>query len=192
MPHLTLAFPAEHRGVNVHKSANVTKVEKTSSGSLLVHIDDSSTPVEADCLLWAIGRAPNTDDLGLETVGVEVDEKGNVKADEYQNTNVQDIYSLGDVAGKVLLTPVAIAAGRKLGNRLFGGEKYKNDKLSYENVPSVVFSHPTIGSIGLSEPDAREKYGDKVKIYKASVRRRLPLLNIFMQDRVYVNHCGSS
>ena len=169
-------MPSEKQGVNIHKSANVKKVEKTSSGSLLVHVDDSDKPIEADCLLWAIGRSPNTDDLGLEVVGVKTDKKGNVTADKYQNTNIQDIFSLGDVAGKALLTPVAIAAGRKLGNRLFGGEKYKDDYLSYENIPSVVFSHPTIGSVGMTEAEAREKYGDKVKIYSTGVGVRLSSL----------------
>ena len=91
-----------------------------------------------------------------------------VKADEYQNTNVENIYSLGDVCGKIELTPVAIAAGRLLSNRLFGGPDHKNAKLDYENIPSVVFAHPEIGSIGMTEPAAREKYGDKVKVYNTS------------------------
>ena len=97
------------------------------------------------------------------------DERGHIVADEYQNTNVENIYSLGDVSGKVELTPVAIAAGRKLSDRLFGGPQFKDSKLDYDNIPSVVFAHPEVGSVGLSEPAAREKYGDdKIKVYKTS------------------------
>ena len=126
--------------MNVHKTSNVTKVEKTSSGSLLVHIDSMDKPLEVDILLWAIGRHANTEELGTDKIGCELDKQGDVVVDDYQNSNVPNIYAIGDVAGKVLLTPVAIAAGRRLSNRLFGPEKYKDDKLSYENIPSVVFS----------------------------------------------------
>lgn len=130
----------EKTGVNIHKKTNVKKVEKTANG-LLVYTDPSEKPVEVDVLLWAIGRHANTERLGLENVNVKVTEKtGDIVADEYQNTNVENIYAIGDVAGKVLLTPVAIAAGRRLSNRLFGPAQYKDDKLSYEDIPSVVFS----------------------------------------------------
>jgi glutathione reductase (NADPH) len=92
------------------------------------------------------------------------------KVDEYQATSAENIYAVGDVGGKALLTPVAIAAGRRLSNRLFGPAKFKDQKLDYNNIPSVVFSHPTIGSVGMTEPEAKEKFGeDKVKIYKTSV-----------------------
>lgn len=115
---------------------------------------------------WA---SPEVEDLGLDKAGVGVDKKGHIIADEYQNTNVDGIYSLGDVCGKIELTPVAIAAGRALGNRLFGGPKFKDSKLDYTNIPSVVFAHPEVGSIGMTEPEAKEKFGeDKVKVYKTS------------------------
>ena len=126
--------------MNVHKHSHVKRVEKTDSGSLLVHIDSLDKPLEADVLLWAIGRGSNTEELGADKAGVKLDDKGDVVVNDYQETNVPDIYAVGDVGGRVLLTPVAIAAGRRLSNRLFGGEKFKNDKLSYENIPSVVFS----------------------------------------------------
>lgn len=166
----TLTPYMEKTGLNVHKKTNVQKVEKTESGALRLHLDSQSAPLEVDVLLWAIGRHANTEKLGSDKIGVKHDEQGDVKVDEYQNTDVEGVYAIGDVAGKVLLTPVAIAAGRRLSNRLFGGDKYKNDKLSYDNIPSVVFSHPTIGSVGLTEPEAREKYGDKVKIYNTSFK----------------------
>ncbi|KAI0318414.1 glutathione-disulfide reductase [Amylostereum chailletii] len=158
----------EHTGINLHKTSKVVKVEG-KRGNLTVHLDSGKT-LEVEELIWAIGRSPSTPGLGLETVGVKTDKAGNIVVDEWQKTNVENIYAIGDVQGKALLTPVAIAAGRRLSNRLFGGEKYKNDKLSYENIPTVVFSHPTIGTVGLTEPEAREKYGDAVKIYKSSFR----------------------
>ncbi len=134
-------FAVEKTGMNIHRNSNVTKVEKTSSGSLKVYVDSlDDKPLEVDVLLWAIGRHANTEELGADKLGIKMSDKGDVIADEYQNSNVEDIYTIGDVAGKVLLTPVAIAAGRRLSNRLFGPEKYKDDKLSYENIPSVVFS----------------------------------------------------
>ncbi|KAJ3512351.1 hypothetical protein NLJ89_g3570 [Agrocybe chaxingu] len=109
--------------------------------------------------------------MGLEKLGVELDDRGDVVVDEYQNSNVPGVMAIGDVQGKWLLTPVAVAAGRRLSNRLFGGEKFKEEKLDYENIPTVVFAHPPIGTVGLTEPEAREKYGDDaVKIYKTFFR----------------------
>ncbi|KAF5379933.1 hypothetical protein D9757_007178 [Collybiopsis confluens] len=160
----------EHSGLKIQKSSKVVKVEGEKGKTLTITLD-SGKKIEVDCLLWAIGRKASTKDLGLEERGVELDAKGNVVVDEYQNTSVTGITAIGDVQGRALLTPVAIAAGRRLGNRLFGPEKYKNDKLDYENIPTVVFSHPTIGTVGLTEPEARKKYGDdQIKIYKSSFR----------------------
>lgn len=126
--------------MHVHKNSNTTKVEKTESGSLLVHVDSLEKPLEVDVLLWAIGRHANTEKLKPDVIGLELDKQGDVVVNEWQESNVKDVYAIGDVAGKVLLTPVAIAAGRRLSNRLFGPEKFKDDKLDYDNVPSVVFS----------------------------------------------------
>ncbi|KAG5221267.1 Glutathione reductase [Salix suchowensis] len=153
----------EKTGIHIHKTTNVTKVTGTKGQPLTVHTDTGEA-IEVDCLLWAIGRHANTENLGLEELGVKLDKKGDVIVDEYQNS-------------QALLTPVAIAAGRRLGNRLFGPERYKQEKLSYEDIPTVVFScvfiyltvlyhiktatrHPTIGTVGLTEPEARTKYGD--------------------------------
>jgi len=159
----------EKTGIHLHKKTNVVKVEGEKGKTLTVHTDKGDK-IEVDVLLWAIGRHANTEGMGLEELGVKLDKKGDVVVDEYQNTNVKGITSIGDVQGKALLTPVAIAAGRRLSNRLFGPEKFKNDKLDYTNIPTVVFSHPTIGTVGLTEPEARAKYGDAVKIYKSSFR----------------------
>ncbi|THG95022.1 hypothetical protein EW145_g8037, partial [Phellinidium pouzarii] len=159
-----------HTGVNVHKKTEVKRVEGAQGGPLTLHLSTGAT-LEVDVLLWAIGRHANTENVGLAQVGVATDDKGVILVDEYQNTNIPNVYAIGDVQGKFQLTPVAIAAGRRLSNRLFGPEKFKNDKLSYENIPTVVFSHPPIGTVGLTEPEAREKYGDdNIKIYKSSFR----------------------
>jgi len=117
----------------------------------------------------SFSRSPEVEGLGLDKAGVKQNERGQIIADEYQNTNVESIYSLGDVVGKVELTPVAIAAGRKLSDRLFGPAKFSSAKLDYNLIPSVVFAHPEVGSIGLTEPEAIEKYGkENLKIYNTS------------------------
>ena len=160
-------------GVHLHTNSSQSKVEKDEkTGKLTLHYKDSEGEgklEDLDTLIWAIGRSPEVEGLGLEKAGVKQDDKGRIIADEYQNTNVENIYSLGDVVGKVELTPVAIAAGRKLSDRLFGPERFKASKLDYNLIPSVVFAHPEIGSIGLTEPQAVEKYGkDNLKIYTTS------------------------
>ncbi|KAI5845419.1 hypothetical protein BZA05DRAFT_378219 [Tricharina praecox] len=162
----------EGMGMNIHRRSKQTKVEKNeATGKLTVYYEDINGPAvleDVDCLLWAIGRKPEVGDLNLPAVGVKQDPKHNtIVVDEYQNTNIPGVYSLGDVSGHVELTPVAIAAGRRLADRLFGGQK--EAKLDYTNIPSVVFAHPEIGTIGLNEPQAREQYGDEnVKVYKTS------------------------
>ncbi|KAL9102588.1 MAG: hypothetical protein Q9163_002268 [Psora crenata] len=164
----------ERQGIIIHRGSSQSKVEKHPSkpGWLNLHYSDSKTKdgvMEIDSLLWAVGRSPEVEDLGLDKAGIKQNQRGHVIADGYQNTNVENIYALGDVAGNVELTPVAIAAGRQLANRLFGGPEYKDARLDYENVPSVVFAHPEVGSIGMTEPAAREKYGDNnIKIYYTS------------------------
>jgi glutathione reductase (NADPH) len=133
-----------------------------------------------DTLIWAIGRSPNTRNLGLGQAGVATAQGGRIVVDEYQNTNVAGIYALGDVTGKWMLTPVAIAAGRKLANRLFGGQP--DARLEYENIPTVIFSHPPIGTVGMTEDEAHELYGQsEVKVYQSrftnmyhAVTRRKP------------------
>ncbi|HMD72824.1 MAG TPA: glutathione-disulfide reductase [Steroidobacteraceae bacterium] len=116
-----------------------------------------------DCVLWAIGRVPNSAGLGLEHAGVRVDAQGYVSTDGFQNTNVEGIYAIGDVTGRAALTPVAIAAGRRLADRLFGGKPER--RLDYEWIPTVVFTHPPIGTVGLSEAEARARYGDAIRVY---------------------------
>jgi glutathione reductase (NADPH) len=163
----------ERLGVKLHKQSQATKVERDAAGKLTVTYSDGegneSSVSDVDHLIWAVGRVPETRGIGLEEVGVKIDEKGYIVVDEYQNSSVDNIYALGDVTGQVELTPVAIAAGRRLAERLFGPPEFSAQKISYDNIPSVVFSHPEVGSIGLTEPQAIEKYGkDNVKVYNTS------------------------
>lgn len=161
----------ERIGVNLHKRSQASKIEKDANGKLTVtYRDDSgneSVVSDVDHLIWAIGRTPETSGIGLEEAGVKLRESGHIVVDEYQNTAVDNIYALGDVTGEAELTPVAIAAGRRLAHRLFGPAEFSALKLSYDNIPSVVFSHPEVGSVGMTEPQAIEKYGkDNIKVYK--------------------------
>jgi len=118
-----------------------------------------------DCVLWAIGRCANVLSLDLAAAGVLLDAQGYVATDAFQNTNVAGVYAIGDVTGRAALTPVAIAAGRRLSDRLFGAERDR--RLSYELIPTVVFTHPPIATVGLSEAEARAQHGEAVKVYVA-------------------------
>ncbi|KAL3859583.1 hypothetical protein ACJMK2_009799 [Sinanodonta woodiana] len=156
----------EKAGVKVMRSAQVKSVTKKPDGTLTLDTTAGQMS-EVNCLLWAIGRVPNTDNIGIEKLGVELDKQGHIKVDEYQDTSVSGIHALGDVCGKFLLTPVAIAAGRRLAHRLFDNKK--GLKLDYSNIPTVVFAHPPVGTIGLTEVEAQQKYGsDKIKIYRTT------------------------
>lgn len=135
----TLTPWMEHTGVHIHKQSKVVKVEGVKGQTLTVHTDKGEK-FEVDTLLWAIGRHSLTKGIGLEEIGVDVNKKGDITVDAYQNTNVPGVYAIGDCQGKFLLTPVAIAAGRRLSNRLFGPPNFKDDKLVYDNIPTVVFS----------------------------------------------------
>lgn len=150
-------------GVNVETHTSLTAVERTSNGQLALSTKDGRRLEGYDTLLWATGRVPNTDKMAIENVGVEMDDRGHILVDAFQNTNVEKVYALGDVAGRWLLTPVAIAAGRKLADRLFG--HVPNARLDYLDIPTVVFSHPPIGTVGLTEEQARDEYGSSVKCY---------------------------
>ena len=153
-------------GPTLHTHANATEVVKNADDSLTISFDNGET-ITVDCLIWAIGRAANTSGFGLEKTGVKLTEKGTIYSDEFENTSVPGIYALGDVTGKLDLTPVAAKAGRQLSERLFNNKA--DAKLDYTDVATVVFSHPVIGSVGLTEEKAIAKYGAKnIKVYKSS------------------------
>ena len=153
-------------GPTLHTHANATEVVKNADDSLTISFDNGET-ITVDCLIWAIGRAANTSGFGLEKTGVKLTEKGTIYSDEFENTSVPGIYALGDVTGKLDLTPVAVKAGRQLSERIFNNKA--DAKLDYTDVATVVFSHPVIGSVGLTEEKAIAKYGaENIKVYKSS------------------------
>jgi glutathione reductase (NADPH) len=161
---LRLAAEMQAAGITIVTGAVAHEVANASAGLALLTADGRR--FEAfDTVLWAIGRDPNTRELGLDAAGVDLDNAGFVVVDDYQNTNVEGIYAIGDVAGRAELTPVAIAAGRRLADRLFGGMPDRH--LRYDSIPTVVFSHPPIGTVGLSEQAARQHHaGEPIKIYQ--------------------------
>ncbi|XP_030622066.1 glutathione reductase, mitochondrial [Chanos chanos] len=164
-------------GIDLRKNTQVKSVKKTDKGLEVTLVtkdpeqkdaeEKISTIQDVDCLLWAIGREPNTNGLNLSQIGVDLDERGHIIVDEFQNTTRKGVYAVGDVCGKALLTPVAIAAGRKLAHRLFEGKA--DSKLDYSVIPTVVFSHPPIGTVGFTEDEAVKSWGkEKVKVYTTS------------------------
>jgi glutathione reductase (NADPH) len=155
----------EEHGITVHLNSPMSSVSQGPDGLSLTLVDDSIAG-PFDALIWAVGRRPLTSDIGLENTGVEVNERGYVLVDKFQETNVAGVFALGDVTGQAELTPVAIAAGRRLSDRVFGGMEGRH--LDYTNIPTVVFSHPPVGTVGLTEAAAREQYGDAVKVYTSS------------------------
>ncbi len=165
-------FVTEHleeeleKSVNLHRHSEVEKVEKNADGSLTITTKKGDT-VEADLLIWAIGRGLNTRNIGLENTDVVINDDDSISTDEFQETNVKGIYAVGDITGKFPLTPVAIAAARRMADRMYGGMEGRF--LKYENIASIVFSHPAIGTVGLTEQEAIEKYGEEnLKIYTTS------------------------
>lgn len=140
-----------------------SRVEKAAEGLFLVG-HDASRLGGFDALIWATGRVPRSAGVGLDELGVNTDARGYVIVDDWQNTTAAGVYAVGDITGRIELTPVAIAAGRKLADRLFGGKT--DAKLDYADVPTVVFSHPPIATVGMTEAAAREAFGQlEVKVY---------------------------
>lgn len=156
---------AQH-GPELITHSNVTHIEKDHAGTLHITLD-SGTTLAADALVWAIGRAPATHTIGLDNTDVNLTERGFISVDEQQNTTASGIYAVGDNIGKVDLTPVAVKAGRLLSERLFNGQH--DAKMDYSLIPTVVFSHPPIGTMGLSQPEAEAEYGaENVTVYNSS------------------------
>jgi glutathione reductase (NADPH) len=160
------------QGVELHFGCQVQKLERQGT-EIRATLQNGPERALFEQVLFATGRAPNTRDLGLEAAGVALGEKGQVTVDAFQTSSVPSIHAVGDVAGRVTLTPVAVAAARRLMDRLFGGQPQA--RLDYDNVPSVVFSHPPFGSVGLSEEDARKRF-DRVTTYHSRFRPMLQAL----------------
>jgi glutathione reductase (NADPH) len=167
-----LLHEMEAAGIRIIRHSKIKEVRKISdknfTACLIPHEEGGSQEevTDVDCMLWAIGRDANLVNLDIDKSGVQLSPSGFIKVDEYQNSSVPNIYALGDITNEKPLTPVAIAAGRKLSHRLFEG---KDVKLDYCNIPTVVFSHPTIGTVGYTEGEARKIYTeDKLKIYTSN------------------------
>ncbi len=151
-----------HYGIIIETKKIPTSLEKKKDKLILNTADGHKSKVY-DSLIWAIGRSPATTNLNLSSASIHSDENGFIPVDKFQNTNIENIFAIGDVIGKKQLTPVAIAAGRRLSDRLYGG--LKDRYLDYNMIPTVVFSHPPIGTVGMTENKAREKFGDDIKVY---------------------------
>jgi glutathione reductase (NADPH) len=145
-------------GIEIVTGAWPQALERTVTGALDLEVRDGRRLTPFDAVIWAIGRVPAIDGLSLELAGVDLDEYGFIVTDRFQVTSGAGIYAVGDVTGRAQLTPVAIAAGRRLSDRLFGGQPDRH--LDYNNIPTVVFGHPPIGTVGLTEEAARAQYGD--------------------------------
>jgi len=156
----------EKAGIIIHRNFTTTEVIK-NDGGLVINSNNGDSISNIDTIIWAIGRHPLTSNLGCEKAGVDLDKSGNIIVDDYQNTTAKFVYALGDCTGNVLLTPVAIAAGRRLAARLFDN---KTDlKLDYNNIPTVVFSHPPCGTVGFTTDKAKSTFGeDNVKTYQTT------------------------
>jgi glutathione reductase (NADPH) len=154
-------------GVTVVTDIKPGFVTRDADGAIVPTFADGRSIGPFDCMLWAVGREATVGDLALERAGVRLDASGFIATDMYQATSAEGIYAIGDVAGRAQLTPVAIAAGRRLADRVFGGCSGRH--LDYDLIPTVIFGHPPIGTIGLTEPEARKRYGeDAVKVFRSS------------------------
>jgi glutathione reductase (NADPH) len=157
-----LAREMDSQGIDVRTGFEVTALSQTASG-IAVESANGDSLDGFDTVIWAVGRRPNTKKLNLDAAGIVTQPGGVIPVDDFQNTAVAGIYAIGDVTGKVPLTPVAIAAGRRLAERLFKGRLHR--KVDYANVPSVVFSHPPIATVGMTEQEAREQFPAEVTVY---------------------------
>ncbi|MBH0078127.1 glutathione-disulfide reductase [Pseudoalteromonas sp. NZS11] len=164
----TLVEVMAAEGPTLHTESVPNKLVKEDDGSVTLHLDNGKTH-NVDQVIWAIGREPTTNAINVAAAGVEVNSSGFVKVDEYQNTTAKNVYAVGDIIENgIELTPVAVKAGRTLSERLFNKELPDDLKMDYSLVPTVVFSHPPIGTIGLTEQEAISQYGEEnVKIYQS-------------------------
>lgn len=152
------------QGIDIMPRTQITEVIKEEDGSYSLCDDKGNKNTGFSEVIWAIGRHPNTLGMNLNAVNLQQDEEGYIQTDLYQNTNVENIFALGDVTGRAPLTPVAIAAGRRLADRLYNNQTDRH--VDYKMISTVVFSHPPIGTVGLTEGEARKEHGEGVKIYQ--------------------------
>ncbi len=162
----TLFKELQKSGITLKTNCQIERIDRQDDDSLQVRDNQGHSQSGIDQVIYAVGRIPDHDGLEIERSGVELDQRGYIVTDLYQNTNQPHIFALGDISGRAPLTPVAIAAGRRLADRLYNGQTDRH--LDYRNIATVVFSHPPIGTIGLTEEAAIKKYGDSIKVYQTS------------------------
>jgi len=160
---LRLAAAMQADGIAIETAARPAALER-AAGGLTLALADGRRLGPFDCVVWAIGREPNVAGLGLAEAGVALGPGGEIATDAWQDTSVAGIHAIGDVTGRSGLTPVAISAGRRLADRLFGGQP--DARLDYRLIPTVVFSHPPLGTVGLTEAEARAEYGDAAEVFR--------------------------
>lgn len=158
------------KGLEFRFNAAFQGIEKQADGCLRVSMNGHE-PIDVDCVLFATGRSPNTEGLGLDSAGVTMDDKGAIVVDEDNKSTCDSIYAVGDVTNRVQLTPVAIREGQAFADTMYGNKPHRVD---YENIPSAVFSHPPMAGVGLTEAQAKNKFGS-VKVYTSDFR---PMKNV--------------
>lgn len=168
-----LAENLRQHGIHCHFGYQIASLA-SAGGKRVLHGRSGQASDAFDSVIFATGRTPSSGQLGLEGIGVAIDGGGFIVVDEFQDTGVANVHAVGDVSSRLALTPVAIAAARHLMDRLFGGKP--EAKLDYDDVATVVFAHPPLGMIGLTEAEARARHGDAVKTYSARFRPMLHAL----------------
>lgn len=183
-----LADNLHHQGVRLHFDYRLRELQRDEDGGR-VRVLGHDGPLDSvfDSVFFAIGRRGNSADMGLEEAGIEIGERGEVVTDEWQATAVPSVHAVGDIGGKVGLTPVAIAAARHLMDRLFGDRP--DAKMDYATVPTVVFSHPPLGMVGMGEEEARECHDD-VRVYRSNFRPMLQALSDGTQRSLFKLVCA--
>lgn len=159
-----LAAQMQRKGVRMRFRSNIERIERAGDGGALRALLADGSALEAECIMYATGRAPNTRGLGLEAAGVRLAPNGAVVVDAKFQSSVPSIYAVGDVIDRVLLTPVALAEGMVVAESLFGDA---GRSLDYEGIPTAIFSNPNVGTVGLAEAQARERYGD-IEVYRSA------------------------
>lgn len=162
----------EAKGIRYRLSAPLEKIVKNDDGTVTVHFKDGGEPQTADVIMVATGRVPNSANMGLAEVGVALDKSGAVSVGDDNKSNIDSIYAVGDVTNRVQLTPVAIREGHAFADSVFGGNPRT---ISYDNIPSAVFSSPPIASVGMTEDAARAQFGEDIKVYKSDFK---PMKNV--------------
>jgi len=167
-----LQVMGEAKGIKYRLNAPLEKIEKNENGSVTVHFKDGGEPQTADVVMVATGRIPKTNDLGIDAVGVDLDKSGAIIVGDDNKSSVESIYAVGDVTNRVQLTPIAIREGHAFADSVFG----RNPRtISYDNIPSAVFSSPPIASVGMTEDEAKAEFGEGINVYRSDFR---PMKNV--------------